>query len=130
MNILRELVKKLDVSKDRTPAERIFYNRDLAKIGDAILNYINTLMVSAGYISESSKITNKMLREVVNKSGLRKNIKKRQTARALGNVVEAIVAYLVLNEILTEEQIVELIIEKGSFEEALIYILKNFFTFS
>ncbi|MGB9758604.1 MAG: ribonuclease III family protein [Thermoproteota archaeon] len=127
MNILRELVKKLDVSKDKTPKERIFYNRDLAKIGDAILNYINTLVVSAGYISESNKITNKMLREVVNESGLRKTIKKRQTARALGNVVEAIVAYLVINEILTEEQIIELVVEKGSFKEALIYILKSFY---
>jgi hypothetical protein len=127
MNILRELVKKLDVSKDKTPKERIFYNRDLAKIGDAILNYINVLVVSAGYVSESNKITNKMLREVVNKSGLRRNIKKRQTARALGNVVEAIVAYLVINEILTEEQIIELVIEKGSFEKALIYILRGFY---
>lgn len=127
MNILRELVRKLDVSKDRTPTERIFYNRDLAKIGDAILNYVNTLVVSAGYVPKSSKVTNKMLREVVNKSGLRKDIRKRQTARALGNVVEAIIAYLILNEILTEEQIIEFVTEKGSFEEALVYILKNFY---
>ncbi|MBO3758099.1 MAG: ribonuclease III family protein [Thermoproteota archaeon] len=127
MNILKELVRKLDVSKDKTSAERVLYNRDLAKIGDAILNYVNTLVVSAGYVPKSNKVTNKMLREVVNRSGLRKNIRKRQTARALGNIAEAIVAYLVLNEVLTEEQMVELIVEKGSFEEALIYIFRNLF---
>jgi hypothetical protein len=126
MKILKELVEILDVRESETPSERVFYSRDLAKIGDAMLNYINVLITSAGYLSKSSKITNKMLREAVNKSGLRKKVKKRQTARDLGNIVEAIVAYLVLNELLTEDQIVEMVIEKRSFEEALASILKTF----
>jgi len=68
-------------------------NKELAKLGDALLGLLNVVGMEAGYLRNSSKVTNEMLRRVSIRTGLRTILPKRVSKRDLGNAVEAAVAY-------------------------------------
>jgi len=68
-------------------------NKELAKLGDALLGLLNVVGMEAGYLRNSSKVTNEMLRRVSIRTGLRTLLPKRVGKRDLGNAVEAAVAY-------------------------------------
>jgi len=73
--------------------KEVVENKELAKLGDALLGLLNVIGMEAGYLTNSSKVTNEMLRRVSVRTGLRVLLPKRMGKRDLGNAVEAAVAY-------------------------------------
>jgi len=124
VELFSEIVKRLGVEKGKVDFESVAYDKRLAKLGDAFLNYMNVLAVVAGYLPKDSKVTNKLLRSILNDSELRKLTRRRQNARELGNIVEALVAFTVLNSIVSEEEILAKISRERNFAKVIADILK------
>lgn len=89
-------------------------------MGDALLDMLNVVAVEAGYLKDSSKVTNEMLSRVSTRAGIRSELRKRLCKRELGNAVEAAVAYWFIRGDLTWEGMIEQLRGRGDLEEVLV----------
>lgn len=105
----------------------IVEDRELAKVGDSLLNLLNVLAKVSGYIPEESKVSNRMLRQVSQKAGLRMLLKKRLKRTEIGNAVEALVAYWYLRGRFSMQDFLEEIKETTGFDSALIELIRRLF---
>jgi len=100
--------------------KEIAENKDLAKLGDALLGLLNVVGMEAGYLRGKSRVTNEMLRKVSTRTGLRSGLRKRLGKRALGNAVEAAVAYWFVRGDLSWAGFLEELKNRAELEEALV----------
>ncbi len=105
----------------------IVEDRELAKVGDSLLNLLNVLAKVSGYIPEESKVSNRMLRQVSQKAGLRMLLKKRLKRTEIGNAVEALVAYWYLRGRFSMQDFLKEIKETTGFDSALIELIRRLF---
>lgn len=105
----------------------IVEDRELAKVGDSLLNLLNVLAKVSGYIPEESKVSNRMLRQVSQKAGLRMLLKKRLKRTEIGNAVEALVAYWYLRGRFSMQDFLEEIKKTTGFDSALIELIRRLF---
>jgi len=105
----------------------IVEDRELAKVGDSLLNLLNVLAKVSGYIPEESKVSNRMLRQVSQKAGLRMLLKKRLKRTEIGNAVEALVAYWYLRGRFSMQDFLKEIKKTTGFDSALIELIRRLF---
>lgn len=83
----------VDIALSCRNMKEVAVNKELAKLGDALLGLLNVIGMEAGYLTNSSKVTNELLRRVSIRTGVRTLLPRRTDKRDLGNAVEAAVAY-------------------------------------
>lgn len=95
-------------------------SKELAKLGDALLGLMNVLGMEAGYLANESKVTNKLLKRVSVRTGIRSLLPKRMDRRHIGNAVEAAVAYWLVAGDLSWDGILQQLKEGRGLEDALV----------
>jgi hypothetical protein len=87
---------------------KILKNKNLARLGDALINFAYSLAKSRiEGIPTGVKVQDKALAEAIRKTKLKKVLPLRSKEDALGDAVEALCAYTWLNQTITIEEMVE-----------------------
>lgn len=108
----------------------ILLDKDLAKLGDAYINFVYSLALSQKLKKPTgAKVDNQTLAEAVKRAGLREKLPRRLDRHTRGNVAEALIAYAWLKQILGLEDCVRFLKEienpLEAFTELLIEINKR-----
>ncbi|WXG40698.1 MAG: ribonuclease III family protein [Candidatus Freyarchaeum deiterrae] len=82
------------ITFEHKPIKEILTDKNLAKLGDSIVNLLYSLVKSklAGR-PDGAKMPDSFLAEAFRKAGLRKYVSTRQDAHSLGDAAEALIAY-------------------------------------
>jgi len=98
------------------PLREALMDRDLAKLGDAYLNFTYSLAVSIKTGRPSGlRVSNKVLAEAIRKAGLRGLLPRRLSNHDIGGAGEALTVYGLLKGYITNEEIVQIL---RDFEDA------------
>ncbi|MCS7364667.1 MAG: hypothetical protein NDF54_04435 [archaeon GB-1867-035] len=84
---------------------RILLNRDLAKLGDSLVNFIYSAAKSrilGRFYGE--RVSNKVLSEALCRAGLRGKLPLRSDVHVRGNAAEALIAYAWVNGFLSVDE--------------------------
>jgi hypothetical protein len=94
------------------PLEKILMNKEVAKLGDAYLNFIYSLARSIrdGRIV-GEKISNRILAEAIRSSGLRSLLPQRLSRREIGGAAEAIITYSVAKGLISTDECLKILEE-------------------
>lgn len=108
----------------------ILLDKDLAKLGDAYINFLYSLALSQKLKKPTgAKVDNQTLAEAVKRAGLREKLPRRLDRHTRGNVAEALIAYAWLKQILGLEDCLKFLKEiedpLEAFTELLIEINKR-----
>ncbi|MFQ5998006.1 MAG: ribonuclease III family protein [Candidatus Bathyarchaeia archaeon] len=83
-------------------------NKELARLGDAYLNFIFSLMLSIRDSRPSGlKVSNRVLSLAFKSAGLRPLLPKRVSRHEIGGAVEALILFAVANRIVTSREIID-----------------------
>lgn len=84
--------------------QEVLLDRDLAKLGDAYVNFIHSLALSRRLGRPTgAKVDNQTLASALKKAGLREALPRRMDRHAQGNAAEALIVYAWLRGALTLE---------------------------
>ena len=95
---------------DSPTLESILQNHDLAKFGDAVVNYVYNMAVFKSQNQlQGIKVWDSCLAEACKASPLRKYVGSRKNKGDLGDAVEAFIAYIIIRNEQKISHIVELL---------------------
>ncbi|MFX1598150.1 MAG: ribonuclease III family protein [Promethearchaeota archaeon] len=93
--------------------EEIFRDKGLAKLGDSLVNLVYSLAKSRMRNKPDGwKVPGKVLAEAIRKAELKEFAPRRSDAHSLGDSAEGLIAYVWLAEILTLEEISQILEEE------------------
>jgi dsRNA-specific ribonuclease len=116
-----------DLQKDITP-KRIGTDKGLAKLGDALINlaysmaksiYLSKISESKNVIRTGMKVSREVLSKSLKDAHLKNFSKSRADAHDMADTVEAIIAYVWLDDKVSLEEIIDLLLKslKGNLED-------------
>ena len=110
MNLLVSSRKPLKNDMELNEAKFILQNNDLAKLGDAYVNFIFSVAITeVKQKPVGIKVSDRVLAEAAKRSGLRKILPKRIDRGQIGDAVEAIIVYTWLKKIINLEDAVNIL---------------------
>jgi hypothetical protein len=97
----------------------ILIDKDLAKLGDAYVNFIHSLALSRrSQKPMGARMDNQTLANALKNAGLREILPKRIDRHTQGNAAEALIVYAWLNEILSLNEGLNILIESETIDKA------------
>lgn len=109
-----------------TSFQDILLDKDLAKLGDAYINFAYSLALSQRLKRPAgAKVDNQTLAEAVKRAGLREKLPRRIDRHTRGNVAEALIAYAWLKQILGLEDCLRFLRENEDPVEAFTGLLRE-----
>jgi len=101
---LEELLSEA-LSLKEAPLEEVFRDKDLARLGDALLNFLYSLALTQRARRPSGiKVSNQTLTEAVKGSGLRRALPPRLSRHEIGGAAEALILYAIARGYVTAEE--------------------------
>ncbi len=92
---------------DENKIRSILQDKDLARLGDAYVNFIFSLAITEFKQKPTGiKVSDRILAEAAKKSGIRKILPKRMDRNSIANAVEAIIVYTWLEKLIVMEEAV------------------------
>ncbi|MFH1327802.1 MAG: ribonuclease III family protein [Candidatus Bathyarchaeota archaeon] len=123
---LDEILKKMMVNFENKPIEEILLSKDLAKLGDAYVNFVYSLSVSIRKNRPCGvKVSNRILADAVRMSGVRLLLPHRLSRHDIGGAGEALSIYSVFKGIISTQEIIQALIDLEDPAEAFTYIFKK-----
>lgn len=119
------LIELRNLASSKRDLQEIVEDKRLAKIGDSVLNLLNTLAKASKVVPEQSKVSNRMLKWVSEKVGLRASLRKRMKEKEIGNAVEALVAFWYIKGDFSGLELLEESKRQGRFDLALAKIIEK-----
>jgi hypothetical protein len=93
---------------DRSQLKLILADSNLAKLGDAYVNFVFSLGRSRALQEpQGIKVSDRILAEALRRSGLRQELPSRTTRQDCANAVEALLVYGYLNKLVSLEETVD-----------------------
>jgi len=120
-----------DATKLFYPSEKkglvaILADRELAKLGDAYINFAYSLAVSKQLRKPvNMRVPGRVLAEALKQSGLRRHLPTRVTRHDQGDAVEALIVYTWLHDIVSLEECVTTLSARADTVEAFAGLLKE-----
>ncbi|MHA1594820.1 MAG: ribonuclease III family protein [Candidatus Baldrarchaeia archaeon] len=111
-NFLIKTLFQLRELKTYESIRQVFRDKELASFGDACINFLYSLALS--YVKKTpmgGRVPNKVLSEALNRSELRSCVPKRLDSHERGDVVEALIAYALINGIMTFDEVFNILVE-------------------
>ena len=106
--------------------QEILIDKDLAKLGDAYVNFIFSLALSQRLGRPTgAKVDNRTLAEAIKKAGLRGALPPRTSRHARGNAAEALIAYAWLQGALGLEECLKILMGSENPGEAFTKLLQE-----
>jgi len=106
-------------SKEYKSLRDVLLDKDLAKLGDAYVNFLYSLAMSNKQGRPlGAKVNNKILAEAVKKTGLRKLLPRRIDRHVLGNAAEALIVFAWLADVFSFEESLKILSERDGPVEA------------
>jgi len=95
---------------DENKIKSILQDKDLARLGDAYVNFIFSLAITEFKQKPTGiKVSDRILAEAAKKSGIRKILPKRMDRNSIANAVEAIIVYTWLEKLIVMEEAVDIL---------------------
>jgi len=119
-------MSKGEVLKRYESLEEVLLDKDLARLGDAYVNFLYSLVVSqkSGH-PKGAKVNNKILAEAVRKAGLRRMLPRRTDRHVLGNAAEAFIVFAWLADTVSFEDSMKILSRKDDTVEAFTLLLRE-----
>ncbi len=106
--------------------QEVLLDRDLAKLGDAYVNFIHSLALSQRLGKPTgAKVNNQTLASALKKAGLREILPRRTDRHAQGNAAEALIAYAWLRGTLTLEDCLRTLVASEDLVDAFAELLRE-----
>jgi hypothetical protein len=116
---MAERVSANQILKKYANIQGIMLDKDLAKLGDAYVNFVYSLAISLRLQKPTgAKVNNQILARALKNAGLRETLPKRIDRHAQGNAAEALIAYAWLGKILSLENCLKFLEENENPEKA------------
>jgi hypothetical protein len=110
--------------RDYYSLPQVLADRKLASLGDAYINFVYSLALSQRKGKPSgAKVKGTALSEALRKAGLREHLPSRIDRHVLSDAAEALVVYAWLQDLLTLEDSVEILVKTDSLVEGLAQLL-------
>lgn len=123
---LDEILKNMMVNFENKPIEEILLSKDLAKLGDAYINFVYSLSVSIRKNRPFGvKVSNRILADAVRMSGVRLLLPHRLSRHDIGGAGEALSIYSVFKGITSTQEVIQALIDLEDPTEAFTYIFKK-----
>lgn len=105
---------KINFARKHTSLSEILLDKELAKLGDAFVNFIFSLAVSNKRATPTNiRVPSNILAEALKKAGCRKHLPSRTDRHRQGDAVEALIIYSWLEGILSLEECVTILQQKA-----------------
>lgn len=112
--------------KKYTSLQEIMLDKNLAKLGDAYVNFVYSLALSLQIQKPTgAKVNNQILARAIKNSGLREVLPRRADRHVQGNAAEALIAYAWLRKFLSLEDCLRFLGEDDNPEEAFAKLLRE-----
>jgi len=104
---------KINFARKHASLNEILLDNELAKLGDAFVNFVFSLAVSNKRATPTNvRVPSSILAEALRKTGYRKCLPSRTDRHRQGDAVEALMIYAWLKEILSLEECVTILQQK------------------
>jgi len=104
--------------------ENVFSDQDLARLGDAYINFIYSLALSKKQNKATgAKVSSRLLAQALKKAQLRKTLPKRMDRHELGDAAEALIVYAWIHEAISIEESVTTLLSADNAAEAFAKLL-------
>jgi len=114
------------ILKKYASLQEIMLDKDLAKLGDAYVNFLYSLALSQRLAKPvGAKVNNKTLAGALRNAGLREILPKRMDRHIQGNAAEALMAYAWLRKVLDFEESLRVLREDDDSQEAFTKLLQE-----
>lgn len=114
-NDIDELLRSVSLSKGAS-LKLVVRSRELARLGDAYLNFIFSLVRSLRDARPSGlKVSNRILSQAFKNAGLRASLPRRASRHEIGGAVEALILFAVTTRLVTSREVIESLV--GTEEE-------------
>jgi len=114
------------ILKKYASLQEIMLDKDLAKLGDAYVNFLYSLALSQRLAKPvGAKVNNKTLAGALRNAGLREILPKRMDRHIQGNAAEALMAYAWLRKVLDFEESLRVLREDDDPQEAFTKLLQE-----
>ena len=95
---------------DRIRLKLILQDKNLARLGDAYINFIFSLAITeVEYVPTVTKVSDRVLANAAKRSGLRGLLPNRVSRGSIANAVEAIIVYVWLKKLIILEEAVNIL---------------------
>ncbi len=119
-------VRANQILKKYANLQEIMLDKDLAKLGDAYVNFVYSLALSLRLQRPTgAKVNNQILARAIKSAGLREMLPRRTDRHAQGNSAEALIAYAWLKKLLSLEDCLKILGENENPEEAFTNLLEE-----
>jgi len=123
---MAEGVRADQILKKYTSLQEIMLDKDLAKLGDAYVNFVFSLASSQRLQKPvGAKVDNQTLARAIKNAGLRGTLPRRIDRHAQGNAAEALIVYAWLQKVLGLEDCLRILRENESPDEAFTELLQE-----
>jgi hypothetical protein len=117
---------KLPYSHEKKGLMSILADSELAKLGDAYINFVYSLAVSMQKGKPANvRVPGRVMAEALKQSGLRKYLPNRVSRHDQGDAVEALIVYTWLQDIMSLEECVVVLSARADSVEAFTGLLKE-----
>ena len=114
------------ILKRYTHLQEILLDKDLAKLGDAYVNFVFSLALSQRLQRPmGAKVNNQILARAIKSAGLRGVLPRRIDRHAQGNAAEALIVYAWLQKTLSLEDCLKVLRENEDPSEAFAKLLQK-----
>lgn len=123
---MAEGAKADQILKRYTSLQEILLDKDLAKLGDAYVNFVFSLALSQRLQKPmGAKVNNQILARAIKSAGLRRVLPRRIDRHTQGNAAEALIVYAWLRKILSLEDCLKVLRENEDPSEAFANLLQK-----
>ncbi len=123
---MAEGAKADQILKRYTSLQEILLDKDLAKLGDAYVNFVFSLALSQRLQRPmGAKVNNQILARAIKSAGLRRVLPRRIDRHTQGNAAEALIVYAWLRKILSLEDCLKVLRENEDPSEAFANLLQK-----
>jgi hypothetical protein len=123
---MAEEVRANQILKKYANLQEIMLDKDLAKLGDAYVNFVYSLGLSLRLQRPAgAKVNNQILARAIKNAGLREMLPRRMDRHVQGNAAEALIAYAWLRKFLSLEDCLKFLGEDENPEEAFAKLLEE-----
>lgn len=123
---MAEGAKADQILKRYTNLQEILLDNDLAKLGDAYVNFVFSLALSQRLQRPmGAKVNNQILARAIKSAGLRGVLPRRIDRHAQGNAAEALIVYAWLQKTLSLEDCLKVLRENEDPSEAFAKLLQK-----
>jgi len=123
---MAEEIRANQILKKYANLQEIMLDKDLAKLGDAYVNFVYSLALSLRLQRPTgAKVNNQILARAIKNAGLREMLPRRMDRHVQGNAAEALIAYAWLRKSLSLEDCLKFLGEDKNAEEVFANLLKE-----